>query len=191
MEDLSKSYEVKMPITKAPSLLMKKFLKNEIGNSKRVLDIGCGDGVMALYLISSLNCRVDGVDLDKGKIRRANEKFRKRTVKGLALCRFCDSKNIDEQFKNETFDAVLIIHALHHLADLSSILSKIKYILKVGGKIFIEEYRHNFGEKLDNCPRFSSNKIKSMLNTAGFRYLRDHKIHENFIMITAVKGGIK
>ena len=66
-----------------------------------------------------------------------------------------------------------------------------KYILKVGGKIFIEEYRHNFGEKLENCPRFSSDKIKSMLNTAGFRGVRDHKIHKNFIMITAVKGGIK
>src|SRR3989344_9344016 len=116
-----------MSITKAPSLLMKKFLKNEIGNSKRVLDVGCGDGVIALYLISSLNCRIDGIDLEKGGIHRANEKFRKRTVKGLALCRFCDSKNIDKKFKNETFDAVLITHTLHHLTDFSTILPKIKH----------------------------------------------------------------
>ena len=179
-----------MSIIKAPSLLMKKFLKREIGDSKRVLDIGCGDGVMALYLISSLNCHIDGVDLDKGKIQRANEKLRKGIVKGLALCHLCDSKKIDKKFKKETFDAVLIVHVLHHLTELSSILSKIRRILKIGGKIFIEEYNPAFGEKLDNCPRFSSNKIKSMLNTARFRDIIDCNIHKKFIMITAVKGRI-
>ena len=179
-----------MPATKAPSLLMNEFLKNEIGNSKRVLDVGCGDGAMALYLASSLNCRVDGIDLDKGRVHRANEKFRKRMTKGLALCRSCDSENIDKKFKNETFDAVLIVHVLHHLTELSSILSKIRRVLKIGGKIFIEEYNPAFGEKLDNCPRFSSNKIKSMLNTARFRDIIDCNIHKKFIMITAVKGKI-
>jgi len=39
-----------MPARKVPSLLMKRFLKNEINSSKRILDVGCGDGVMALYL---------------------------------------------------------------------------------------------------------------------------------------------
>ena len=179
-----------MSIIKAPSLLMKKFLKREIGDSKRVLDIGCGDGVMALYLISSLNCHIDGVDLDKGKIHRANEKLRKGTFKGLALCHLCDSKFINKKFKKETFDAVLIVHVLHHLTELSSILSKIRRVLKIGGKIFIEEYNPAFGEKLDNCPRFSSNKIKSMLNTARFRDIIDCNIHKKFIMITAVKGRI-
>jgi len=180
-----------MPATKAPSLLMNEFLKNEIGNSKRVLDVGCGDGAMALYLASSLNCRVDGIDLDKGRVHRANEKFRKRMTKGLALCRSCDSENIDKKFKNETFDAVLIIHTLHHLADLSTIFPKIKHSMRVGGKIFVGEYERNFGEKQDNCPRFSSNKIKSILDTSGFGHIRGHNVHKNFIMITAVKGGIK
>jgi len=214
-----------------PSISMRKFLKKEINNSKNILDIGCGDGVMAFYLISSLNCRVDGVDLDKGKVHRANEKFRKRVVKGLALCYFCDSKDIDEKFNarekspafklefvlsissgspkaqnkpcllrrgkrkgfviNETFDAVLIIHALHHLTDIGKILSKIKYVLKIDGKILIGEYERNFGEKHDNCPGFSSKKIKSMLNTARFRDIRNHKVHNNFVIITAKKGGIK
>ena len=180
-----------MLTTNVPSLSMKRFLKNEIGNSKRVLDVGCGDGVMALYLISSLNCRIDGIDLEKGEVHRANKKFKKRKVKGLALCHFCDSKNINKKFKNETFDAVLVIHTLHHLTDLSIILPKIKYGLKVGGKIFIGEYERNFGEKRDNCPRFSSNKIKSMLNTAGFSGIKSRNVHKTFVMITAINGGVK
>ena len=180
-----------MPTITFPSLSMKKFLKNEIGNSKRILDVGCGDGVMALYLISSLKCSINGIDLDKGGVHRANEKFRKRTVKGLALCHFCDSKNIDKKFKNETFDAVLVIHTIHHLTDLSTILLKIKDSLRVHGKIFIGEYKRNFGEKRDNCPRFSSNKIKSMLNTSGFKHIKNHNVNKNLIMITAVKGREK
>src|SRR3989344_3732113 len=103
---------------KAPSILMKKFLKKEIGNSERVLDIGCGDGTMALYLISSLNCHIDGIDLDKGKVHRANKKFRKRLTKGLALCSLCDSRNMDKKFRKGIFDAILIMHTIHHLADL-------------------------------------------------------------------------
>ena len=179
-----------MTAIKTPSMLMKRFLKNEIGHSKRVLDIGCGDGVMALYLVSSLNCRVDGVDLDKGSVHRANKKFKKRTTKGLALCHLCDSKNLDKEFQKNTFDAVLIIHALHHLADLSDILLKARYVLKQGEKAFIGEYARDYGEKIDNCPRFSNGKIKSMLKTAGFRDIRSHDVYKNLVMFTAKKGGI-
>ena len=176
---------------KAPSILMKKFLKKEIGNSERVLDIGCGDGTMALYLISSLNCHIDGIDLDKGKVHRANKKFRKRLTKGLALCSLCDSRNMDKKFRKGIFDAILIMHTIHHLADLSDVLLKARYVLKRDGKIFVGEYKQDYGEKRDNCPRFSNQKIKSMLKTAGFGGIKNHNIHKNFIMITGKKGGKK
>jgi len=61
-----------------PSTRLKQFLRKEIGNSKRILDIGCGDGKIALYLILSLNCYIDGIDLDKGKVHRANKNFSKK-----------------------------------------------------------------------------------------------------------------
>ena len=174
-----------------PSASLKRFLKNEVGSSKKVLDIGCGDGAMALYLISALNCNIDGIDLDKGKVHRANEKFRTLPTKGLALCRLCDSRKVDKTFQRDTFDTILITHAIHHLEDLSTVLLKARYVLKRRGRIFVGEYQRDYGEKIDNCPRFSSNKIKAMLNTAGFRTIRNHNVHKNFIMITAVKGGIK
>ena len=172
-----------------PSILMKRFLRKEISNSKRVLDIGCGDGTLALYLISSLNCRVDGVDLDKGKVHRANEKFKRQMTKGLALCRLCNSHDINTRFKNKTFDIVIIIHVLHHLTDLNATLLKIRHVLKKGRRLFIGEYQRDYGEKIDNCPRFSDEKIKCMLKTAGFRNVISNAVNQNFVMITAENGG--
>lgn len=172
---------------KTLSILLKRFLKKEIGNSKRVFDIGCGEGVIAFNLISSLNCCVDGIDLDKGKVHNTNKKFRKRLTKGLASCCLCDANDINKKFKKETYDVVLIIHTLHHLTNLSGILIKSRYLLKYGGKIFIGEYQRDYGEKLDNCPRFSSKKIKSMLKTARFTKIKSNNIHKNFVMISAIK----
>ncbi len=171
----------------APSISLKRFIKEEIGNSERILDIGCGDGVLAFFLISSLNCRIDGIDLDKGGVHRANKKFIKRQTKGKAICHIWGSKYIRKKFQRGTFDAVLIIHTFHHLEDLADVLKKTRYVMKNKGKIFVGEYERNYGEKLDNCPRFSNKKIISMLRTAGFRNIRNNDIHKNFVMITGVK----
>ena len=170
-----------------PLMALKQFLKKEIVNSKRILDIGCGDGKIALYLISSLNCYVDGIDLDKGKVHRANEKFKKLPMRGLALCYLCDSRNINKKFKTNTFDIILITHTLHHLVGLNEVLLKARYVLKQKGKIIIGEYKQKYGERIDNCPRFSNKKIKSMLRTAGFRNIKNHNTNKNFIIITAIK----
>jgi len=178
-----------MPSKNMPSILMKRFLRKEIGNSKRVLDIGCGDGALARYLISYLNCRVDGVDADRGKVHRANEKFKRQITKGLALCCLCNSNDINKKFKKKTFDIVIINHVLHHLIDLNVTLLKIRHVLKKGGRLFIAEYERDYGEKIDNCPRFSDKKIKSMLKTAGFRNVINNAAHQNFVMITAKNGG--
>ena len=172
---------------KIPSSSLKQFLKREIGNSKKVLDIGCGDGTLALYLIFSLGCYLDGIDTDKGAIHRANKKFRKQKINGLALCRLCKAEEINKKFQKNTFDAILIIHALHHLTNLSDVLARSKYVLKKEGKIFIGEYKPGYGEKRDNCPRFSERKIISMIKTAGFINIKSHKIHKSLIFISAGK----
>ena len=169
-----------------PSTIIKDFLKSEISSSCRVLDIGCGEGSSAVYLASTLGCTVEGIDLDKGKLHRALEKFDESSAKGLVLCHFCDSRKIDEKFSNESFDCVIIIHALHHLSEISEVLSKSHNVLKFGGKIIIGEYNQSYGESRDNCPRFSPKKINSMLKTAGFKEIKQ-KLFDNLVMTIALR----
>ena len=63
--------------------------------------------------------------------------------------------------------------------------------MKSNGKIFICEYKREYGEKLDNCPRYSPKKIVSMLNTAGFRNIKICDVHKNLIMVIAQKSKNK
>ncbi len=170
----------------SPSLLLKQFLKKEIGVSKRILDIGCGDGVIASYLISSLDCYVDGIDLDKGKVHRANERF-KRPSKGFAICSIYGAEDVDKVNCKALFDVIILTHTLHHLTDISKVLSKSKKILKKDGYILIAEYTPTFGESVDNCPRFSAIKIKSILKTARFRNIKKHNLNKGIFIIKAVK----
>ncbi len=173
--------------SKNMSILIRRFLKKEIGNSKRVLDIGCGDGITALYLVSSLNCRIDGVDMERGKVHRANEKFRDKMTRGMAVCHVLSSEDVDRKFGRNTFDNIILIHTLHHVTNLRKVLKKIRSVLKIRGKIFIGEYDRNYGEELDNCARFSGRKIKSMLKTAGFKNIKNNDIDKVLVMVTAVK----
>lgn len=187
MEKSSKNWKMNMP-NKKPYLMIREFLKNEIGSSKRVLDIGCGEGAIGSFLASSLGCSVDGIDLDREKVQRANIKLRRSKVARLASCNVCDSMNIDKKFKKNTFNSILFVHALHHLTDLNSILLKARYLLKHGGNVLIVEYRRDYGGK-DNCPRFSFRKIKSMLATAGFKRIQNYNVHKDLLMIKAKVGG--
>jgi len=169
------------------SEVMKKFLKSEIGDFKRVLDVGCGEGSTSIYLASNLNCIVEGIDVEKGKLHRAMKRFDENSAKGLVLCHFCDCRKVDKKFSGESFDFVIIVHALHHLCDLSIVLPKLRGVLKKGGELIIMEYEKSYGEKLDNCPRFSPMKINSMLRTAGFRNLVSRDVISDFVTVIAMK----
>jgi len=151
---------------------LRQFLKREVGYSKQILDIGCGDGATALYLISSLDCIIQGIDLDAGLVHRANEKFNRKPHKGFAVCTVYKAEDIDRKSFKAPFDVVVVTHALHHLDNVKKVLIKSKNVLVRKGKIIIVEHTPQFGEKVDDCPRFSVGKIKSLVIKAGFKRLK-------------------
>jgi cyclopropane fatty-acyl-phospholipid synthase-like methyltransferase len=166
---------------------LKQFLKREVGHSKRILDIGCGDGATALYLISSLNCTIQGIDLDAGRIHRANEKFKRKPRKGFAVCNVLKAENLDRNFFKIPFNAVIVTHAFHHLSNVREALVKSKNVLTRNGKIIIAEYTRQFGEKIDNCPRFSIEKIKLLVIKAGFQKIKRFNLAPGLFAIIGFK----
>lgn len=166
---------------------LKQFLKQEVSYSKRILDIGCGDGATALYLISSLNCTIQGIDLDAGRVHRANKKFKRKPHKGFAVCNILKAEDMRRKFFEKPFDAVIITHAFHHLDNARKALIKSKNVLGNNGKIIIAEYTPSSGENIDDCPRFSIGKIKSLVNNVGFKRTKQFDLSSGLFAIVGYK----
>ncbi|MDP2695697.1 MAG: class I SAM-dependent methyltransferase [bacterium] len=167
---------------------LKRFLKQEVSHSKRILDIGCGDGSTALYLISSLHCAVQGIDLDAGRIHRANEKFKRKARRGFAVCSILEAQDMRRTFFEKPFNAVIITHSFHHLANIGKVLRKAKSVLANDGKIIIAEYTNSFGETMDDCPRFAARKIKLLARNAGFKKLKKCNLSHGLFAIVGYKN---
>lgn len=166
---------------------LRQFLKQEVGYAKRILDIGCGDGATALYLISSLNCNVQGIDMDAGRVHRANEKFKRKPRKGFAVCSVLKAEGMTGGYFETPPDVVIIIHAFHHLHNIGKALAKSKGVLARDGKIIIAECTAQFGETLDDCPRFSADKIKRLMTRAGFKKIKRSNLATGLFAIVGFK----
>lgn len=104
-----------------------------------ILDLGCGDGLLANYLaISGPKRNIVGVDLNKERIKHAQ--------KGLKNTRFIYGDALKEE-KLEP-DVILMSHVLHHLnsqREQEKLIFDSVSALKKGGKLVILEINPSFG----------------------------------------------
>lgn len=97
---------------------------------ERVLDLGCGDGVLSAELVRA-GAEVVGVDLSEAMIERARER-------GIDA-RLADARCL--AFDRE-FDAVFSNAALHWMIDLEAVFSGVARALKPGGRFVAEMGGH-------------------------------------------------
>lgn len=93
--------------------------------SKRVLDIGCGDGVL-LSLIGDHH--LYGVDLDQASLDYAATRIKARLIKAAAE---------SLPFKSNYFDLVIATEIIEHLAKPEIMLREIKRVLKPRGRVIL------------------------------------------------------
>lgn len=149
-----------------------------IGESGRLLDIGCGNGSY-LHRISQdwlVGKKIDcfGIEPDKKAVEYALASRLKVTEGTLETVSFPD----------DYFDIVRINHTLEHIPDPFGTLKEVHRITKPGGKVIIEVPNFNsVGRKLLNdkwagidAPRhyfqFTPATLKRMLVVSGFQPLR-------------------
>jgi len=111
---------------------MIKLMESSGGDpkGKRVLDVGCGDGVLS-YLIAKEGASVSGVDYSDIAIRFANEK-----TASLAID-FRQASAYELPYDDNQFDGVVSSDVIEHLADVSSYLDEMHRVTKPGGHIII------------------------------------------------------
>jgi ubiquinone/menaquinone biosynthesis C-methylase UbiE len=97
-----------------------RAVSSELGDCCTILDVGVGTGRFAKPL-SNLGFEIVGIDLSRKMMLKAKQKG----VRNLILA---DAHNMP--FKDETFDASIIIHVLHLLPDWLSVAREMGRVTK-------------------------------------------------------------
>ena len=159
----------------------------KIGPQKKILDVGCGEGYLVNCLARKLNMKVVGLDISDKGFAKSRNWCKKFNTCSLTECSRVDVHRIDEHFGADSFDAVTLIYALHHMKQPVVAIRKIREILKDGGKIIVGDYWFTERKEKSDCYRFTPADIRYLLMRAGFKYLGSDRIEKNFILMVGEK----
>lgn len=164
-----------------------------IGESGRLLDIGCGNGVFLRRIeqdwLTGQKIDCFGVDTDKEAVKIALKgglKVKEGTLENTA-------------FPDNYFDVIRVHHVLEHIPNPLETLKEVHRVTKPGGKVIIEVPNFDsIGPKLlkdrwagMDVPRhyfqFSPVTLKRMLVISSFQVLRITKWHGFFLRELSLK----
>lgn len=128
-----------------------------INRGVRVLDIGCGDGMVKRLLP---NCQVIGIDVEPaytGALRGSAENL---------------------PFRENRFDIVTCFDVIEHVPDQEKAIQEIKRVLKPGGLACLTVPLYPWlwsehDEKVGHIRRYYPGELKEMLCKNGFIYVHD------------------
>ena len=110
--------------------LERQVFKNAIkGDGLKILDIGCGTGVLGAFFKKKQNCIVTGVEINESayEIAKINlDNVFKGNIEIFTL-----------PFEEDTFDFIIMGDVLEHLINPVATINKLYKVLKPGGKILI------------------------------------------------------
>ena len=101
----------------------------------RVADVGCGQGVSTLAMADAfLDAHVDGFDLDAGSIADARARAADAGLDGRVRFLHADAGSLAT---HGPYDLVLLLEALHDMADPVAALSAVRAALSPGGSVLL------------------------------------------------------
>lgn len=114
-----------------------KWIISKVKGKNKVLDVGCGDGLL-VYRLASVCNQVIGIDLHSPSVEKAKQRlhnFKNASVMEIGF----------EEFKGEpnSFDAIIFVASLHHM-DLDFCINKSIELLKPNGQLLIVGLAHPY-----------------------------------------------
>jgi ubiquinone/menaquinone biosynthesis C-methylase UbiE len=104
---------------------------------QEVLEVGCGHGGGAAYVMRSLRPRrMEGIDLSEGSIQLCSERY---PLEGLT---FRTGDALALPHGNEEFDAVLNIESSHAYPSTGAFLREVHRVLRPGGHLLFADLRY-------------------------------------------------
>jgi SAM-dependent methyltransferase len=114
------------------------FTRLEIDASSHVLEVACGSGGPALFMVRETGCRVTGVDLHDAGIAAANASAEEQALSDRAQFVTTDARE-PLPFEDGSFDALLCIDSINHMYDRSRVLGEWHRVLRSGGRMLFTD----------------------------------------------------
>lgn len=181
---------------KEAQLLMQDLVAEKLNlkKSMKVLDAGCGQGVVSTYLAQKFGCKIQGITVVPFEIKKAQFLAKKMNVSHLVNYSFMDYSNME--FKDNTFDAIYTTETLFHSINIKKTLKEFFRVLKKRGKITLFEYtiaQDNefsdyemgmlnaviYSSAMDGLKDFRHNKFQHIIREIGFKDVKIENISNN------------
>lgn len=110
-----------------PQVLENLLVRGEVGETTRVLEVGCGTGNYIITLHKAVGCPAWGIDPSAGMLAKAQER--------QAGVTFLPGSAEEIPFPAESFDLLFSVDVIHHVGRLPAYFQEAHRVLKSGGKI--------------------------------------------------------
>lgn len=168
---------------KSPESLEKEHLERyqfacQYARKKSVLDIACGVGYGAPMLIGAGALSYEGVDINRGNIEYAKQRYSSDRARFSAgdICTFSSEK---------TYDLIICFETIEHVKDYRAALKNLYNLLNQSGLLLISSPNRQLTspsafslddqpENKFHCQEFSPEELLAELRLAGFGADADH-----------------
>jgi ubiquinone/menaquinone biosynthesis C-methylase UbiE len=104
--------------------------------NKQVLEVGCGNGIQALYIADTMSpVKINGIDLNPDNISIALQSISSQANIDFAV----DDAQKLETISDNSIDVLLCIESAFHYPDKEMFLNQIRRVLKPSGKFVITD----------------------------------------------------
>jgi len=108
---------------------------SNVKKDQKVLDIGCGTGLLSLKFLEKADCFITAIDNSSEMLSIFAEKIQKLALSDKIIYKLEDAAAIE--FKQKSFDIVASSVTLHHLKNKIPTIKKIHNILKPEGRFVL------------------------------------------------------
>ncbi len=106
--------------------------------NKKVLEIGCGNGIQAIYIGANYKpLTITGIDLNNSNIEIANIEKNQTNLNNVTF--FVDDAQNLKNILSESIDTILNIESAFHYPDKQAFLKEVHRVLKPGGEFLIAD----------------------------------------------------
>jgi SAM-dependent methyltransferase len=109
-----------------------------LDGSSEVLEVACGSGGPALFMVRETGCRVTGVDLHGDGIAAATAAAAERGLADRASFLQGDARE-PLPFGDESFGALLCIDSINHIYEREPVLAEWRRVLRPGGRLLFTD----------------------------------------------------